>query len=112
MSEEVELPVLTLEELMEAGKTVVSRNLTIEVGGEKLARKVTFRRLTFQDVSTLGEIPSEEPERYIKLVVFYASVVPKFENVEQVSVLHNGFVQNYSRLILMESGKNPFLVKE
>lgn len=102
---------LTLEELLGAGKVHIKRTLILELDdGKELRRSITFRRLSFKEISNLSLIPREENARYTNTVVFMASIIPKFENVDQVDAAPNGFVQNYCTIILDESGKDPFLV--
>lgn len=110
---------LTLEELMAFGtKTVLERDLVFEVTmhdkepkEQEVKRRVVFRRLTYEEIDTLRSIPENEPLRYASAVIHMASMVPKFENVEQIVKSPHGFVRHYSALILKESGKDPFLEK-
>ena len=103
---------ITLEELFSAGKAHIKRTLVLELDdGKELRREVTFRRLSYKEIHDLSIIPREEAARYTKTTVFWSSIVPKFETVDQVDEAPNGFVQNYCNIILAESGKDPFLVK-
>lgn len=115
MSDDKESPptaLLTLEELLGAGRSHIKRTMILELDdGKELKRSITFRRLSFKEVSDLSLIPRKENARYTNTVVFMASIHPEFENVDQVDAAPNGFIQHYCTLILDESGQSPFLVK-
>lgn len=106
---------LTLDDLMTLQHAVLQRDLEFEylVNGkvEKVRKRVTFRRLTYEEIDKLRKIPESEPLRYASAVILTASEGPKFENVEQIVKVPHGFVRHYSALILSESGKDPFLEK-
>lgn len=103
---------LTLEELFGASRAQIQRTITMEMDdGKLLNRKVTFRRLTYEEIAGLSQIPRDKDAAYTSTVVFKGSIVPKFEDVDQVSKAPHGFVRHYGTLILDESGKDPFLSK-
>jgi len=114
MSEDEKKPILplTMDELLGASAAHIDRTITIEMDdGKILERKVTFRRLTYKEIADLSKIPRENDAAYTSTVVFWASLVPKFEVVDDVSKAPHGFVRHYGTLILDESGKDPFLSK-
>lgn len=103
---------LTLDEILKGSSARLNRTFIFEQdNGEEMQRDVTFRRLTYQEITDLALIPTAEDARYTRTVVFLASLEPKFEDADQVGKTPHGFVQHYSKLILDESGKDPFLVK-
>ena len=103
---------LKMEELIGAGRAHIKRTLIIEIDdGKELKRSIVFRRLSFKEVNDLALIPRDEGSRYTKTVVFWASIEPKFEIVDELDSLPTGFVQHYCTVILDESGKDPFLLK-
>ncbi len=109
---EPDAPTITLEELLGAGRAHLKRTLIFEMDdGTEITRTVIFRRLTYKESSDLAQIPREEDAKYTSMVVFLASIQPKFNVIDEVLAVSHGFVQHYSRLILDESGKNPFLLK-
>lgn len=110
MSEE-QLPSLTIEDLLNINKDTLIRTFSIQTNSGEIKRQVRFRRLTYREIHLLGEIDPNDQREYTSKVVFMGSVEPKFAKQEEVLSLPHGFMINYSKIILEESGRNPFLVK-
>ena len=109
MAEE-HLQSLTIEDLLNINKDTLTRVFHIQTNNGEIKRKVKFRRLTYREIHALGKIDAKEQQKYTAMVVFMGSVEPKFKNDEEVLHLPHGFMVNYSKVILEESGRNPFLV--
>ena len=99
-------PVLKIEDLHGIKEVILEK--TIKIDTKEFT--VRFKRLTYGQVVALDTIPPEETGRYVSNVVFAASIDPKFSKLKDVDDLGlAGFVRHYSRLILNETGKDPFL---
>lgn len=101
---------LSVEELLDLGKEKIVRKFVFELlDGSQIEREVTFRRLSYDEITKLSKIPEDKPDRYTRAVIHLASIFPGFDDTDEVSKAPSGFVRHYSALILKESGKNPFL---
>lgn len=106
------LPSITVEDLIGLKDKPIYKSLEFDLpDGTTLKRKVVFRRLTYSEISAIRKIPENEVDRYTQTVVFTGSIEPKFELADDVPKAPHGFIVSFSRLILAESGKDPFLEK-
>jgi hypothetical protein len=110
LSKEEEVSPLTVDDLLNAGKAVLTRTIRFDMGnGEEMVKELKFRRLTYTQIAGLSKIPQDQTDKYTRSVVFEASVMPQFEDIDEVGTVPSGFVRHYSAAILEESGKDPFL---
>jgi len=111
LSEKETAPPLTVDDLLEAGKTVLTRTVRFEMpDGTEMVKELQFKRLTYTQIAALSKIPEKQTDKYTRSVVFESSVMPKFEDIDEVGKAPSGFIRHYSAIILDESGKNPFLL--
>ena len=112
MSEEIKP--LSIDELI-AAKRPLKRTMVFEnEQGEEVKRYVVFRRLSFAEIMTLEDLPSDKAGslKFVQYIIKIASVEPKFDSPEITGSFPSGFIRSYSELILLESGRDPFLKKK
>lgn len=99
---------LTVDKLKEMNGKTFTEKVTLD--GKKFT--VKFRRLNYGELAALQLIPKEDGARYMKTLIKAASIIPKFETVDDVGLVsHPGFIRSYGDLIILETTKNPFLEK-